>query len=298
MISCLTFSLIAALLVLWLGRRDCGRDPRLTLTLLVLLAAYPMMWAWMPKLPVLPTQPDLASTARLPWGRLLAAVWLTGFLFATARLLLSLLVLRRWKHQSVPVQQIDGIEIRKLSRLSSPIAAGIFHRVVYVPESWDSLPAEAREIGLAHELTHHRRLDPLWRLCAAIACAIHWFNPLVHWMARRLILQCELACDAEVLGQGASGPRYAQLLCDFASSRRQPMLAIAMAGRSTLEQRVRRIMNPVTRAGARMMIACGLIGMGSALALSMLSTTQQVIEPYEVQEVELRLSADPFPGNP
>lgn len=303
MIALIAFSLIAALLVLLIGRRDRARDPRLTLTLLLLLASQPLICAAMPKMAVLPAALGTATPDALPWKQALWLAWLAGSGLAALRLLLSLSTIRRWRATSALIERVGEVEVRMLSDISSPLAAGILRKVVFVPPCWHTREKAQRELILAHELTHHRRRDPLRRLCAAIACAIHWYNPLVHWMARRLALQCELACDADVLLQGTDRSRYASLLCDLASSPRHPSLAIPMtipmAIPSTLEQRIRRIVQPAGHGRVAITLAFALLGTGSALALSMLSSRAlpQTPPPGET-EIQLRLSADPFPGNP
>lgn len=299
MIALLAFPLIAALLILVIGRRDRARDPRLTLTLLLLLASQPLICAAMPKLAVLPATLATATPDALPWKQALWLAWLAGSGLAALRLLLSLSTIRRWRATSTLIERVGEVEVRMLSDITSPLAAGILRKVVFVPPCWHTREQAQRELILAHELTHHRRRDPLRRLCAEIACAIHWYNPLVHWMARRLALQCELACDAEVLLQGTDRSSYASLLCDLASGPRHPALAIPMAIPSTLEQRIRRIVQPACHGRVAITLAFALLGTGSALALSMLSSRAlpQPPPPGET-EIQLRLSADPFPGNP
>jgi hypothetical protein len=49
---------------------------------------------------------------------------------------------------------------------------------------------------LAHELAHIRRGDYLAGLLARISVALHFYHPLVYWLANRLHLQQELAADA------------------------------------------------------------------------------------------------------
>ena len=55
------------------------------------------------------------------------------------------------------------------------------------------LPATARQWSdeqlrsvLLHELAHIKRRDTVVQLLAQIACALHWFNPLVWFAAWRL----------------------------------------------------------------------------------------------------------------
>lgn len=55
------------------------------------------------------------------------------------------------------------------------------------------------ELTLDHELTHYRRRDVWRKALALLANAVHWFNPLMWWMVRRVEYDLELACDDAVL---------------------------------------------------------------------------------------------------
>ena len=296
MIALLAFPFIAALLVFAAGRKDAARDPRLTLCLLTLLAAFPLMAMWMPKIGLLPTSGGEKTGTAFPWMAILLSAWALGFLIAASRLALAALGLRNWRRRAIEIDRAQGIPVRKLDGLRSPVATGIFDPVIFVPGGWEEMPEPKRRMILAHEIAHHRRRDPLWRLCAELACAIHWYHPLVRWMAKRLAMQCEYACDAEVLRNGADAKAYAGLLCDFAGSRQAPPLALAMAETSSLEQRIVRMFQPGGSSGTAAIYLCGGLGLFAALALSMLGTKAPKSPGISPAEVHMRLTADPFPG--
>jgi beta-lactamase regulating signal transducer with metallopeptidase domain len=46
-----------------------------------------------------------------------------------------------------------------------------------------------------HELAHVRRGDLFWSRVMLVVCALHWFNPLVWLLARRMRADAELECD-------------------------------------------------------------------------------------------------------
>lgn len=296
MIALLAFPFIAALLVFTAGRKDAARDPRLTLCLLTLLAAFPLMSLWLPKIALLPSSGGAQSGESFAWMTILLSVWAMGFLIAATRLALAAVGLRKWRHRAVEIARMEGIPVLRLDGLRSPVATGIFDPVIFVPGDWDELPEAKRRMILAHELAHHRRRDPLWRLCAELACAIHWYHPLVRWMARRLAMQCEYACDAEVLRDGADAKAYAGLLCDFAGSRQAPPLALAMAESSSLERRIVRMFRPGGTSGIVAIYLSGGLGLLAALVLSMMGTKAAKSSGVSPAEVHMRLTADPFPG--
>lgn len=175
MIATLTFSSVAALLVFLAGRGDRARDPRLTVPVLVLLAAFPLLLLVMPKVAVLPEGSAAAGgpgwLAQLPL--LAASLWAGGFLLACARLAIAAWEISRWHRRSAMVESVEGVAIRELEGLRSPVAAGVLRPVVFVPPDWSRWPERARRIVLIHELAHHRRRDPLWRWIAGVACAVH-----------------------------------------------------------------------------------------------------------------------------
>ncbi|MEO8616132.1 MAG: M56 family metallopeptidase [Luteolibacter sp.] len=296
MIPVLLFSIIASGLVFLAGRCDAARDPRLTVLLLALLVVFPMMAMMLPKIGILPAAAGVTGEAGFQWGKVLLGIWSVGFLMAIGRLLLASRGLQRWRKRAVEVSRVDDVAICELENLRGPVAAGIFNRVVFVPVSWNTWTEESREVVLRHELAHHRRRDPLWRLLAELACAVHWYHPLVHWMARRFIMQCEYACDAMVLCEGIDAKVYARVLCDFAEERSFSPLALPMAESSSLESRVRRLLVPAGGFNGKSLLALGGIGLIAACSLSMIGRQSVSNAPVPAADVQLRLTADPFPG--
>lgn len=83
---------------------------------------------------------------------------------------------------------------------SSPALVGLLRPRVLLPVDFEQRFAAAeRALILAHEDVHRRRHDNAWNLAACLLSALHWWNPLAWWAARRLRADQELACDAAVL---------------------------------------------------------------------------------------------------
>ena len=287
MIASLVFSIVAAGLILLAGRKDAARDPRLTLFLLILMALLPVMAAFVPKVVVLPAVP----TDGFAWGKWLSGIWAVGFVFFLTRLDLAAHGLGMWRKRSAKVGEIRGVEIREVSGLRGPVAAGVVRKVIFVPETWSTWNDADQEIVLRHELSHHRRRDPFWRLCAEIARAAMWWHPLAHWMAGRFNLQCEYACDEAVVQEGTDAKTYASLLCGIAEKQSHAPLALAMANPSSLQRRVARMLRPSPRFGALAFVTFAIIGTATACALSVVGA-----KAIPAAEVRLRLTANPFPG--
>ncbi|HVX64449.1 MAG TPA: M56 family metallopeptidase, partial [Pirellulales bacterium] len=98
----------------------------------------------------------------------------------------------------------------------SPAVVGWLRPAILLPADWRSWSAEVRRGILAHETSHVAHGDYLKWLAAQVAVILHFYNPLVHWLARRLRLEQELAADA--CGAAlAGGPKaYAAVLAQMA----------------------------------------------------------------------------------
>lgn len=294
------FSLLAAALVKLAGRRDEACDPRLTLGLMVLTLLLPVLFQAMPKVEVAVAETTLKSGGA-GFGTVLIWLWAVGFSCFAGRLVLAAAVIGKWRKNATEVGREGRVAIFEKRGLAGPVAAGIFRPVIFLPESSRIWSPAQKEMVLAHESAHHERRDPFWRLLAELVRAVFWFLPWVHWMARRFTLQSECACDARVLRKGFGSRDYASLLCDFAVRGSEDSLALAMADTSTLEKRVSRICGGAGKKRRGFVIlALGLAGVGMALGFAIVRPVAPELpgstEAVDQKEVELRFSAQAFPG--
>lgn len=90
-----------------------------------------------------------------------------------------------------------NISLNIYNTLPSAMLIGFFHPKILLPESAENL--EGLEFILRHEIIHYRRKDLYFKFLAFLVNALHWFNPLVYIMRRRMDIECELSCDEAVL---------------------------------------------------------------------------------------------------
>jgi beta-lactamase regulating signal transducer with metallopeptidase domain len=207
--------------------------------------------------------PPRQSATSFSWAFWLMVAWLAGASLIALQLLLGHLSLwslqRRSRAITDPVWQplladLCGllrirrrVELLISSRRTMPMTWGLWRSRLLMPGEAAGWSPEQRRQVLLHELGHIQRRDCLAQLLAQIACALYWFNPLV-WIAwRRMQVERERACDDLVLATGARPSAYAQHLLQSASA--LPVLrfagpAVAMARPSTLEERLRAILDP------------------------------------------------------
>ena len=73
---------------------------------------------------------------------------------------------------------------------------GILHPLVLYPLHRSH---EEKQMILGHELIHVKHKDVLWRILMSGVCILHWFNPLVWWLASEFEYIGEMACDERLL---------------------------------------------------------------------------------------------------
>ena len=102
--------------------------------------------------------------------------------------------------------------------VQAPAVFGLVRPSVLLPADLEVDTASLRLV-LLHELAHPRRRDLWVQVTAALAVAVHWFNPLAWWAHRRLRAEAELAADACVLRltEKAEAHRFGEVLLSFAS---------------------------------------------------------------------------------
>ena len=110
------------------------------------------------------------------------------------------------------------------SQVDTPMLMGLLHPVIVLPQNSPTLSEAEWSAALRHELTHCKRGDLFYKWLIVLATALHWFNPLVHWMGRQIALDCELSCDEAVLSALTPEERmgYGELLLALAARRRLP----------------------------------------------------------------------------
>ena len=202
------------------------------------------------------------SSVRVSWPAAAAVVYGLGVLTFLLRLAAQRWSVRRLTSRATLVSDhawtslLDetarslGIQ-RSIALLRSleetmPMAIGTRRPAIVLPAVADTWPEDQRRTVLLHELAHVARYDCLTQSLAAIACAIYWVHPGIWWIARRLRIERELACDDRVLAAGADADDYASHLLEFAYSLRAdtaPALAVTMAAPSSLEVRLRALLD-------------------------------------------------------
>lgn len=169
--------------------------------------------------------------------------------------------------------------------VSTPMLLGVLRPAIVLPRG--VAPDRLGDI-LAHELTHARRQDLLYKWFAAAVTSLHWFNPLMIVVRRQLNRACELSCDeAATRGLDAAGRRhYGETLLAMAagqSPRGLPAVTLC-EGKKHLKERLTAVMKPVKKgpAAAALTLALVLILTGCAAIFGAEPTPSAGPEPDPV----------------
>ncbi len=227
----------------------------------------------------------------VPWVPIFFALWLAGaaaFLICHGvRHARFLRTVKRWGERADDPRMLETlesmksdmriaapVELRICPCVSSPMMIGFRKPAILLPRSdfsEDELPYIFR-----HELAHFKRKDLWSKGLMILAAAIHWFNPAVCWMAKAAALQCEIACDAEVVsGIGPEGRRrYGETILKAIQrgpGRRTAFSTNFYGGKTGMKKRIFSILDTRKKRAAVLLlclILLGTLGTGTALAVS------------------------------
>jgi beta-lactamase regulating signal transducer with metallopeptidase domain len=250
--------------------------------------------------------PARAYSINLPahWARYLFLAWLVAACFATARLTLGILHLRRLRQSCTPVNAADldpslreildelnaarvfasrPVTLATSESVSVPAALGLWKPMIVLP--WwalEELPPGELSIIIRHEFAHLRRWDDWTNLLQKMVRALFFFHPAVWWIESRLSVEREMACDDVVVAQTDNPMGYASCLVSLLErslAQRGWTMAQAIVYRAReASERLTQILDknrPATTGISKP--ALGLVGIFAVLCLLMLPQTPQFV---------------------
>ena len=209
-----------------------------------------------------PDAPSVQEKPSMSWPTALVVLYAWGALVLLTYLAAEQLSVRRLAMQATEIvddgwrQMLD--ECRRSLRIEHPVRLlrsrqhtmpmvfGLRSPAILLPAIADTWDDDRRRAVVLHELAHVSRRDCLTQTLGAIACAAYWPHPGVWWIARRLRIERELACDDLVLTAGTSARDYAGHLLELAHTLgggRAPALVVTMARPRQLEGRMLAVMD-------------------------------------------------------
>ncbi len=140
------------------------------------------------------------------------------------------------------------ISVVETGAVEVPLASGVIHPVVFLPERFGDMFQRTEMYALAlHELSHIRRWDPFVLTLVSFVRAVFFFHPLLWVAIHQMAKYAELACDDAVVEHSGEPVGYARMLARVAEriATRNARVQLAsgfLFSRSTLFTRVEAIL--------------------------------------------------------
>ena len=150
----------------------------------------------------------------ISWWDAAAIVWLIGtaavIIYHIAKHKIFVKMIKRWTGDVEDMQTMEllqnlktemkikrKIALQSCPFVASPMLVGFIRPRILLPEA--TFAKEELWFIIKHELVHYKRKDVLYKFLLMIATAMHWFNPIIHLMAKSVNAGCEVSCDDEVV---------------------------------------------------------------------------------------------------
>lgn len=240
---------------------------------------------------------------------LLLPAWLGGaVLFLAWRIATYLRMRRELLAEARPVGEVGRIRLVETPAVCSPVAFGVFDKVVALPPRFMAMEDRAaRDLAITHELEHHRGHDLIANFAAQPLLALHWFNPLAWYGWRAMRRDQEAACDARVLEVRGHEVRaaYAGVIASFAAAPRLALaapMACPVLGEKSIIHRLRSLsmsdISPRRRLLGRLLLAGGAIAVPLTASVSYAAAEAQPLERVELPPSVVAPPPPPPPGPP
>lgn len=242
------------------------------------------------KLPTTMASDPVFITEGLVWLKAylpasLVILWALGAVFAFLWFFLPYRsLIHSLRTDKIPADEEDLQILRQLSpcgsipmayqtALKSPCLISLRHPLILLPDThyvWEGETQELKNI-LRHELIHVKRRDLFFKWLAVIVSSLHWFNPLMPLMRRRLAFYCELSCDEAATRTLSLQDKqsYGATLLHFAcaSPSISPLTTAMCQEKKELKERLESIMNDTHNTKAHVICSLALFLVIIALAV-------------------------------
>lgn len=190
-------------------------------------------------------------------------IWLVGvliiFSYHVLRHMYFMKVIRHWSidfsdksyielFNKIKQEQIikEEIKIKICDGISSPMLIGLFKPIILLPNI--KLSKTEFAFIVKHELIHFKRHDLWYKLMILTVSIIHWFNPIIYFMAKAVSMQCELSCDEILLKETDIDTRvkYGQTIITLVRNNIRLKTSLSTnfyGGKSDMKVRIKSILN-------------------------------------------------------
>lgn len=272
--------------------------PIVTVAALLPLRSAPQLLSIPALAPVQALAAQAAPTASPQQADGLLLAWFCGALALALRFVIGHRSYLAQAGRLVRAGEVEDGEVYVGAAGIGPASVGLLRPRIVVPRDFAQRYSPAEQaLVIAHERVHVTRRDALANLAAALFQCVFWFDPLVHYAARCLRQDQELACDTAVMRRHPGQRRaYAEALLKSHSG------AFASAGLhcqwQTTHPTKERIMQlqhtppgTIRRLAGRCLLA--MLAIGAAGATLGARAAQAVAAPRYAVEMAIAAPTDP-----
>lgn len=237
-----------------------------------------------------PVQAQAPSPKLIEIQTLLTILWVAGMTGSGAFFLMTHLRCRREYSAALPMDDVfvaawlrmhpfrRTVQVRQSDKIHAPLTYGVWRPVVLLPKSLNLRDRNQLSYILAHEGTHIRHFDMLWKWVLAAMVCVHWFNPLVWAMYVLANRDIELHCDETVVRSFGETMKsaYALALIGLEEKRSKFVPLCNNFSKFAIEERIVSIMKiKKTSMIATLFSVVLIVGTTSALAFGASGSTPQ-----------------------
>lgn len=257
--------------------------------------------------PIVSSSPALnrVPAVNQPMFSLWTIIWASGAIIFAMYFVLGYIHFWQKYRFSVPVKDAFAVKwmqehplrrsvsLRQSDQVSEPLTYGILHPVILLPKDVGNTGNDQLSYILAHEMTHIRHFDTLWKFLSTAALCLHWLNPFVWMLCVLLGRDLELFCDACVVWQFGepSRPAYAMTLIQMEEQRSGLQPFGSYFSKTDIEERITAIMK-IKKASAKMILAA----VSLVAILSIVFATSAAASTVMLPENVKMLKQFQFPG--
>lgn len=164
------------------------------------------------------------------------------------------------------------VSLKLFPAVDTPLLTGIFSPEIIFPHT--GYTDEELHLILRHELFHLKRKDILYQFVTLVFVSLHWFNPIIHIMAKAIEADGETSCDEKTLEEKSYDEKifYGEMLLKFLKTTTQKksyMTTTFFGGKKGMKKRLTLITDKNKRrkgtaAMAAVMIIALIISTGAA----------------------------------
>ena len=138
----------------------------------------------------------------------------------------------------------DKVKLFSTPMISSPVAFGF--KTIIVPEQiLNTFSSRQLQVVLAHEVSHLKRLDPIWNALFSFLTNVCFFQPLNFIIVHLWRQNAEEICDAEAVYKTKDPLMLAQSILEVTRhSSHNNLLTMGMASKTHLSKRIETLLNP------------------------------------------------------